>query len=120
MFKVEIWVSFTVSFDSLSFSKTFNLPFPPFYDLAIQDNNKEIEHEIALSNTNYKTTYICYEVNQEKFYVDIRNHNKSISDESIQNIIANFLGTGWKIQNVPNTEIKDFIHNFDNSALNKK
>jgi hypothetical protein len=107
MYKTEIWISFNYGGWNLVFSKKFELRFVPFFGLQLTETvNGDYENEIKLNNNDYTITTIDYNINNDQFDIDIRNHWKyPVSDETIDDTIKNFKLHSWDRHD--NTNIDD-------------
>jgi len=93
----DLWVSFNYGGWTISFSKKFNLPFPPFYGLSIDDSTEDYENDIELATHDYCSTLISYSIQKEEFSVDVRNvWRDPVSDETIDDILKTFTNTEWE------------------------
>lgn len=110
--KTEIEVSFNYGGWGVSFSKTFDLPFAPFYGLWLYDGDKDLEHHVRLDNNDYCSTIISYDTTESTFYVNIRNvWRKAVSDDVIDHTVFTFKKAGWKREDSTNIkELKELMN----------
>lgn len=88
--KNKIFVSFSYGSHSLLFSKTIQLPFPPFYGLKIITNEDE-GCEITLKNDDFLFSQIAYDVEKEQFYIYVRYAWRfPITEEEIDETLEQF------------------------------
>lgn len=93
-YKVEFWVSFVYGCWNLSFTREIELPFTPFFDLVVQFPG-ECEETVELNNNEYCRTTIVYDLQQQKFVIDVRNYwKRTVSDETIDSTLTQF--SGWE------------------------
>lgn len=76
--KVVVWEKFIFNRQcsrELIFSKEFELPCAPFYDLSIIDidDKKEVDYIIRLNNDSFRGTSIQYNADTKDFFVNITN-----------------------------------------------
>lgn len=109
--KTEIWVTFNYGGWTLSFSKTFELPFVPFVGLHLDDSDDEDEHIVELAENEYCTTYIGYNVKKKMFEVNVRNHwKRPVTDETIDSKLTDFKKNGWSRRDSTNiAELKELM-----------
>ena len=107
MYKTEIWISFNYGGWNLVFSKNFELSFIPFFGLQLTETiDEDNENKIKLNNNDYTITTIDYNITNDQFDIDIRNHWKyPVSDETIDDTIKLFGLHNWNRQD--NTNIDD-------------
>ena len=114
-YKTNIWVSFVYGGWIISFKKEFTLPFTPFYDLTLMDGNSDIENNIELSKTNYRTVNINYDTNKYLFDIDVRNSWRGgVRDEVVDDTIDIFTKTGWTRMDSQNIESMKKLMNDNN------
>lgn len=105
--KTEVYISYGYGAWKIRFKKEFNLPFVPFYDIILYDNNDGYENTIRLGNTDYQTTDIMYDTNSNKFNISVRNvWRQPVSDTTIDDILKMFENTHWI--RTDNTDISKF------------
>lgn len=112
MYKTEIWISFNYGGWNLVFSKNFDLPFVPFFDLQLTETvNDDYEHVIKLNNNDYTITTIDYNINNNQFDIDIRNiWRYPVSDETIDEAIKRFKLHNWyRHDNTNIDELKELM-----------
>lgn len=105
-YETKIYVTFNYGGWSLRFSKEFNLPFTPFYNMVLYDEFDGYENKIELVTNDYCCTTIGYNTDEYRFIIDVRNVWKfPVSDETIDDILMIFQNTGW--HRIDDTNIDD-------------
>jgi len=93
----DVWVNFNYGGWTISFKKTFDLPFTPFYGLVLNDTKGVHENDIHFETHDYCRTRIDYSIEEERFNVDVRHVWKHpVTDEAIDSEIETFTNTGWE------------------------
>lgn len=92
MYKVTIWISYRLSAAyRLLFKKTIDLPFAPFYGLAICFGD-------ALPNTEIlkDRSIIVYRIDKGEFEINVReSFNYAEDTEGLMGFIEDYLADGW-------------------------
>lgn len=115
--KTNIWVSFNYGGWMISFAKTFELPFAPYYDLQISDGaDEENENYITLGNNEYCSTIIGYDYTEKSFYIHVRNvWRRAVRDEVVDSTINRFIQAGWVRMDSENiVALKELMHRESN------
>lgn len=101
----EIWISFNYGGYSLVFSKTFELPFTPFYGMWLTDGDNQIE----FSTNDYNQTVINYDIDKGEFEINLREYwKRPVSDETIDDVIETY--KDWKRRDITNIkELKELM-----------
>ena len=102
----HIIINITYNYNSkhLSFSKMFELPFVPFYNMWLIDEKDGVKNEIKIENNRFVNSIIEYEMNRRTFNIYIRENWKyPVSDETIDDILDKFKKTEWNRED--NTDI---------------
>jgi len=95
--KTGVWVSYNYGGWSLIFSKEFDLPFTPFYEMSLLDNGDGWENNVSCDNNDYRRTIIQYDIDKACFTVDVRNvWKRPVSEETIDRTISCFVEGNWK------------------------
>ena len=103
----DVWVNFHYGSTTISFKKTFELPFTPFHGLVLRDYVGEYENDIRFETHDYCRTQIDYLVKEERFSVDVRHvWNRPVTDETVDDVIETFTNTNWERRD--NTDIDNF------------
>jgi hypothetical protein len=102
LYTIEVHVSFSYHWRKISFKKTFELPFIPFYNMGlIFDDEKE--YIIYFYNNDNCTTNINYSINNEQFEIDVvHDSENSVSVDTINDILEKY--SSWK--RTDDTDIK--------------
>ena len=87
--KTRIWVSYSYGSWDLSFSKTFDLPFTPFFGMMITLDDDD--NTIELINTDHTHTIICYHVPWNYFEINVRIHWQfPVTDDEVDSILETY------------------------------
>jgi hypothetical protein len=114
-YKTDIWMRFVYGGWSIIFKKEFILPFAPFYGLSLNDGLNDIENRIELSNTDYRTIMIDYNINEYRFDIDVINSWRGgVRDDVVDDTIDTFTKTGWTRMDNKNTESLKELMNKNN------
>lgn len=118
--KIDIWVSFNYGGWMLSFSKTIELPFVPFYGLQLIENDDEHENIIKIETTEFQEALIYYYVGSDQIEINVRERwKRPVSDETIDETIEIYNHFKWIRHDTTNVDELKALMKREHERINK-
>lgn len=101
-------VEFGLGINKLAFTKTFDLPFAPYFGLSLLVH-PAYETGVRLVNDDYTSTQIYFNIEENRFEVYVRNKwVRAVSDDTIDSTLEEF--AGWeRLDTTDIEELKRFM-----------
>jgi len=106
--KTRIYVSYNCGGWSLCFKTDIELPFTPFYEMSLMFDDEASFH---VTNNNYTTSTIYYDLVKNRFLIEIRNNwGRGVRDDVVDEALE--IHSGWdRIDTTDINKLKDLMRN---------
>lgn len=106
---IEVYVSFIYGWRIISFKRTFEVPFVPFYNMGLIINDEK-RYVVYFHNNKDCSTTINWNINNEQFEVDVQNTWRGVQSKgTINEILKKY--SSWT--RTDDTNVKTLIKFFE-------